>query len=132
MATGGAVAVLGVAIAALALLFTGHAGPDRRTWSARPRVSLGPRHSVPLAVHLAVRHDHPHHVAIGLAHHEFAHSELVPEFLGNPVRFRDPDPDRVLDHPVTGVAEIKNRLLPRPLTTQLGGQSLGQGGERNS
>ena len=60
-------------------------------------------------------------VAIGLTHHEFAHSELVSEFLGNPVRCHDSDPDRGPDHPLTGVAEIKNRPLPRPLTTQLGG-----------
>ena len=86
---------------------------------------LGPRDSVPLAVHLAVhlavRYAHAYHVAIGLTHHELGRSELVIEFLGKPVRFRDADPDRVLDHPVTGVAEIKNRLPPRPLRTELGG-----------
>ena len=70
---------------------------------------LQPRVSVPLAV----RHDHSHHLAIGLADHEYAHPEFALEFAGHPVRLRDADlssdADRILDHPVTGVAEITPR-----------------------
>ena len=44
----------------------------------------------------------------GLADHEYAHPEFALEFAGHPVRLRDadlsPDPDRIPDHPVTGVA----------------------------
>ena len=62
---------------------------------------------------LAVRHDHSHHLAIGLADHEYAHPEFALEFAGHPVRLRDADlssdADRILDHPVTGVAEITPR-----------------------
>ena len=54
-----------------------------------------------------------HHLAIGLADHEYAHPEFALEFAGHPVRLRDADlssdADRILDHPVTGVAEITPR-----------------------
>ena len=43
VAAGGAVAVLGVAIAALALLFTGHPRRSRRTWSVPPAAPRPPR-----------------------------------------------------------------------------------------
>ena len=69
MTTGGAVAVLAVAIAALALLFTGQ--PPTQTPNlvgARPR-QLRPRDSVPLAIHHAVCHHHSHHVAISFTDH---------------------------------------------------------------
>ena len=74
VAAGGAVAVLGVAIAAVALLFTGHAPVQTPNLVGPARGAPSPRDSVPLAVHLAVRDDHSYHVAIGLTHHEFAHS----------------------------------------------------------
>ena len=60
---------------------------------------------------LAVRDDHPHYLAIGLADYEPAHAEFVPELIGNLVRHRHRhrDPDRNPGHPVTGVAEITSR-----------------------
>jgi hypothetical protein len=90
----------------------GLAAAPVNSWAAH----VGPRVSLPFAVHLPVRDDHSDHVAVGVTHHELAHSEFVPEFLGNPVRFCDsdldpePDPDPVFYHPVTGVREIFDRL----------------------
>ena len=112
VATGGAVVVVGVAIAALALLFTGHAVQPPEPGRPGPGSDLGSGQPIQLAVHLAARHDNPYYVAIGLADHQRAHAEFVPELIGNLVRHRhrhrdpDPDPDR---HPVTGVAEITPR-----------------------
>ena len=88
VATGGAVAVLGVAIAALALLFTGHqpvqspnlVGPAQGTTSA-------PRHPVPFALHIPVRDRHPHDEPNYLAVHL-----TNPHPLDDP--FRDLSPSR--------------------------------------
>ena len=60
VATGGAVAVLGVAIAALALLFTGHQ-PQSPNLVGPAQGTPQPRHPGPLALHLAVRQRHPQH-----------------------------------------------------------------------
>ena len=106
VATGGAVAVLGVVIAALALLFTGQPGPAAEPGRSRPAAPRPPRLRParrppprPQRPLLPRRHrPHPPRVRP---------LRLVSEFLGNPIRFRDPTPTptAVLGHPVTGVAE---------------------------
>jgi len=84
------------------------AGADPEPGRPGPR-QLRSRDSGRLAVHVPVRHSH--HVAIGLTGYDIPRSQFITDLLGEPVRdpHPDADPDGILDHPVTSMAEIAPR-----------------------